>query len=86
VSPAEQETRNHGAGARREPAPPAPRCRRCGEPIGTYERLACELPDGSMVTSGLLVLPQEVRRLGGDAVLLHLACHSPLTSPSRTAA
>ncbi len=77
---------HHDSSAGREPVRLAPRCERCGERIGTYERLAYELPDGSVATSGLLVLPEEARRPEHRARLFHLACRPVLPPRGPSAA
>jgi hypothetical protein len=53
------------------------RCRSCGERIGIYERLAYELPDRTLVPSGLLGLPDDVKRLGDRVRYFHAACAPP---------
>jgi hypothetical protein len=53
------------------------RCRSCGERIGIYERLTYELPDRTLVPSGLLGLSDDVKRLGDRVRYFHAACSPP---------
>jgi len=64
-------------GAERGDAPAFDCCASCGERIGIYERLLYELPDRSLVLSGLLSVPASVKRLGGRVRYFHAACAPP---------
>ncbi|WP_445151259.1 hypothetical protein [Baekduia sp. Peel2402] len=53
-------------------APPC--CLRCRAPIGAYEPLVYEGPDGERVTSALLRLPRDLREHPSGVAFFHLAC------------
>ena len=55
-------------------------CAACGDRIGMYEPLWCELPDGALGSSSYLNLSCEQRR--GRSRLWHLGCLAPDAVPA----
>jgi hypothetical protein len=55
-------------------------CAACGDRIGMYEPLWCELPDGTLGLSSYLNLSCEQRR--GRSRLWHLGCLAPDAVPA----
>ena len=55
-------------------------CAGCGERIGIYEPLWCELPDGTLGSSSYLNLSCEQRR--GRSRFWHLGCLAPDAVPA----
>ena len=58
----------------RQARPWLPSCAVCGERLGVYEPLLIEHPDGSVVRSALLHLPEAARRGAGTFRLFHPFC------------
>ena len=58
-----------------------PTCARCGDPIGVYEPMWWEQPDGSIVDSARLALGEDARSGGARSRFFHHGCLAPAEVP-----
>lgn len=58
-----------------------PRCARCGDPIGVYEPMWSEQPDGTIVDSALLTIGEDARKGHAHSRFFHHGCLAPAELP-----